>query len=197
MSIRNFIVIGIFGAITGLLYKSILPSNPVIPGDLPVILIVVMPIIIGISLAMIKPQFGTADSIILSLIYMSQNKSKKDKVSVKSNNKKQKSKVLGEAKTLKKEGVPDEDIVREIFCSDLDELKSIKINLYQGNSEPIKDTLVKCYLDELLIDTIRTTFDGQLVINIRPETAGKKELIIRMDSDDTIILKKPLLFKQK
>ena len=82
------------------------------------------------------------------------------------------------------------------MCADFDELKLVKINLHKGDGEMISNTIVKCYLDEEFIDKIRTSFDGQVVIKLRPEREGKRKLIIR-DNDDLILSQKTLHFTQK
>ncbi len=195
ISIRNIIVFTIFGGITLALHKLIMPDNVEISRDIIQVSIVLIPVIIGLVLVMIKPQFGTADSILLSLVYISQNKNKKDRIKLKSKQK-SKSTVLGFAKSIKKEKVADSDIVKEIVCSDLDELKSIKIELQSGDGEMLADKLVKCYIDDVLTETVKTSLDGVVVIKVRPERIGRKQMIIRDDANK-IMLQKTFLFKKK
>lgn len=166
-----------------------------LPRDLLALSIVITPVIIGLSLVMIKPQFGTADAILISMIYMSQNKKKKDKITIKTKGK-TKSKVLGFAKNIKKEIVSESDIQQIIYCSDLDELKGFKIQLHHGDGEVLSDKLVKCYLDDDKIDTIKTSLDGVLIVKFRPEKIGKRLLVIRNEQDE-IILEKSILIKKK
>lgn len=197
MSFRNLIVLGIFGAVSGILYKLILPINIELERDLIPIIITVIPIIFGMTLAMMKPQLGTADSILCSILHLYTTKNKKKKIEIKSNkNSKNKSNVLKFAEKMKSEKVPDSDIVKMVTCADFDELKSIKITLRTGSGELLINKLVKCYLDDILFDTINTSLDGVIELKIQPKTAGKKLLVIK-DEDDIIINKKSFLFKRK
>lgn len=197
LSIRNILVFVVFGGLAFGIHRLIMPNNIEFPRDLGLLAIVLFPFIFGMMLAMIKPQFGSADSILLSFIYMMKNQNKKKNIHLKKDKKeKKKSTVLGFGKTLKKEKVSDVDIVQEIFCADLDELKSMRIQISYDDGNYVSDKLVKCYIDENLIDTIKTTFDGWLIIKIRPENIGKKHLVIR-DENDAIILEKTLHFKKK
>lgn len=192
LSLRNIIVFSIFGGISYLLFKLIIPDNFSIEDNPILFLIVVIPIIIGISLVMIKPKFGSADSIILSLIWLN-HKNKKHTIKVKS---KKKSTVLGFGSVINAKKVGEENIIQEINCSDFDELKQLKYKLYRTDGEIYADKLVKCYLDDIILDTIKTSLDGVLLVMIRPESAGKKKLIIKTD-DDEILLERLLHFKKK
>lgn len=123
LSLRNIIVFSIFGGISFALYKLIIPENFSIQDNPILFVIVITPVIIGMSLVLIKPKFGSADSIILSLIYMN-HKNKKSNKKIKTLKKsKKKSTVLGFGKSLKPEKVDDENIIQEIRCADFDELK--------------------------------------------------------------------------
>ncbi len=194
LSLRNIIVFSIFGAISFVLFKLIIPDNFSIFENPIIFAITISPVIIGISLALIKPKWGSADSIILSLIYMN-HKNKKHKVKIPKKSKATSS-VLGFGDIIQPKKINDEDIIQEIRCSDLDELKSLKYKLYKKNGVLYADRLVKCYLDDLLIDTLKTSLDGVLLVMVRPESAGKKKLIIKTDEDD-IILERLLYFKNK
>lgn len=194
LSLRNIIVFAIFGGISYMLFKLIIPDNFSIQDNPILFLIVVIPILVGISLVMIKPKFGSADSIILSLIYLS-HKNKKHKVKVSKKSKK-KSSVLGFGSMLQAKKVGDENIIQEINCSDFDELKQLKYKLFQNDGKIYADKLVKCYLDDLLIDTLKTSLDGVLLVMIRPESAGKKKLIIKTN-EENILLERFLHFKKK
>ena len=121
------------------------------------------------------------------------NKKHKVKIPKKSKNK---SSVLGFGDTIQPKKVSDENIIQEIRCLDFDELKQLKYKLYKNDGTIYADKLVKCYLDDLLIDTLKTSLDGVLLVMIRPESAGKKKLIIKTD-DGNILLKRILDFKKK
>jgi|APSaa5957512535_1039671.scaffolds.fasta_scaffold02143_8 hypothetical protein len=197
LSIRNILVFAVFGGLAFGIHRLIMPSNIEFPRDLGLLIIVLLPLVFGMMLAMIKPQFGSADSILLSFVYMMKNQNKKKNIQLKTNKKeKKKSQVLGFATNLKKEKVSESDITQEIICADLDELKSMRIQISHDDGTYVSDNLVKCYIDENLIDTIKTTFDGWVIIKIRPENIGKKQLVIR-DENDIIILQKTLHFKKK
>jgi len=68
LSLRNIIVFSIFGGISFALFKLIIPENFSIHENPILFVITVSPAIIGMSLSLIKPKWGSADSIILSLI---------------------------------------------------------------------------------------------------------------------------------
>ena len=76
LSLRNIMVFAIFGGISFVLFKLIMPDNFSIEDNLILFIITVTPAIVGVLLALIKPKWGSADSIILSLIYMN-HKNKK------------------------------------------------------------------------------------------------------------------------
>ncbi len=194
LSLRNIAVFAIFGALSFALFKLIMPENFSITENPILFIITVSPTIVGVLLALIKPKWGTADSIILSLIYMN-HKNKKHKVKVPKKSK-SKSSVLGFGDMIQPKKVSDENIIQEIRCSDLDELKSLKYKLSKNDGAIYADKLVKCYLDDILIDTLKTSLDGVLLVMIRPESAGKKKLIIKTDNDD-ILLERLLHFKNK
>lgn len=194
LSLRNIAVFAIFGGISFVLYKLIIPDNFSIPENPILFVITVSPVIVGISLSLIKPKWGSADSIILSLIYMNhKNKKHQVKIPKKSKNK---STVLGFGDTLNAKKISDENQIQEIRCADFDELKQLKYKLYKNDGTTYADKLVKCYLDDVLIDTLHTSLDGILLVMIRPESSGKKKLIIKTDDDD-ILLERLLHFKKK
>jgi len=196
LSLKNIIVFAIFGGISFALFKLIIPDNFSIQDNPVLFIVVITPVIIGISLSLIKPKWGSADSIILSLIWVShKNKKHNKKIKIPKKSKK-KSSVLGFGDTLQPKKVSDENIIQEIRCADFDELKQLKYKLYKNDGEIYADKLVKCYLDDLLIDTLKTSLDGILLVMIRPESSGKKKLIIKTDEDD-ILLERFLHFKKK
>ncbi|MCJ8307359.1 MAG: hypothetical protein HRU07_09955 [Nitrosopumilus sp.] len=197
LSIRNIIVFAIFGVIALGLNKLIMPVQFNIQEHFIQFIIVVIPVFIGLIMVMIKPQFGSADSILLSWIYISQNKNKKSKINMRAKDKRKKhSSVLGFVKTLQKKDVTDSDIAKEIFCHDFDELKGIKVTLHSGDGELMADKLVKCYIDGFWKDTTKTSLDGVIIIKIRPEREGKKKLVIKNESDKVIITK-TFIFKKR
>ena len=196
LSLRNIIVFAIFGGISFALFKLIIPDNFSIQDNPILFIIVVTPVIIGISLSMIKPKWGSADSIVLSLIWLSHKNKKHDKKIKIPKKSKNKSTVLGFGDTLNPKKISDEDTIQEIRCLDFDELKQLKYRLYKNDGTAYADRLVKCYLDDVLIDTLHTSLDGILLVMIRPESAGKKKLIIKTDDDD-ILLEKLLHFKRR
>lgn len=190
LSIRNGIVLGIFGIISFLLYKLLEPT------DLIMSAITILPLSLGVSLAMIKPQFGSADSILLSILYMSKTREKKKDIQLKSKKKKRKSNVLGFADCLKKEKISEKDVLIEITISDSDDLRTIRFNLSSPDGTVLSEKLVKCYIDDDLIDTLNTSLDGELALTIQPKTVGKKKLIIR-DEADQIINQRTLIINKK
>ena len=197
LSLRNILILSIFGGISIGMFKLMIPINFEISDNPILVIMTIIPVIIGVSLAFIKPQFGSADSNILSLICMHQRnkKNKKNTVSM-SKTKTKKSNVLGFGKVLNSKKPTEENTVKEITCSDFDEPKSLKIKLHGTDGNVFSNKLVKCYIDEKLIDNIRTSLDGVLTVMIRPETEGKKKLVIKSDNDK-VILQQFLYFKKK
>jgi len=175
LSLRNIIVVSIFGGISMAIFKLLIPINFEI-ADNPILAIVtIIPILIGLSLAFIKPQFGSTDSNILSLILIHQRNKKLDKRTVNiSKTKSEKSKILGFGAVLKSEKSTNENTIKEFTCSDFDEEKRLKITLYRTDGELYSNNLVKCYINDNLIDNLRTSLDGVLIVIIKPETEGKR-----------------------
>ena len=197
LSIRNMVVFGIFGGISMGIFKLVIPVNFAIADNPILAILTIIPVIIGMILVFVKPQFGSADSNILSLICMHQRNSKNKRNSITiSKSKTVKTNVLGFAKILNLQKIQDEDIVREISSSDFDEPKSLKITLHGTDGEGFSNQLVKCYIDENLIDTIRTSLDGVIKVVIRPEREGKRKLVIKSD-EDKVILQQLLYFNKK
>ena len=214
MSMRNIAVIAICAICTGVMYAAIVPKNMDIFLDWLVVCISFIPLLIGFSLAVVKPAYGTADSVMMSVVrlyvrQMAQNNAKSNKKSIKSDKKppREESQILGFPRhflhvlfSSKCDDAKDKQSIIErtlnITCADLDELKSIRMTLHKGDGTIMPNMLVQCYLDDELFDTLRTSAEGVIVLHIRPEREGGRTLIITTISDDaqTILLRRRLQF---
>jgi len=57
--------------------------------------------------------------------------------------------------------------------------------------------LVRCYLDDELVDTLRTSAEGALVLHVRPEREGSRILIIREHAGGAVLLRRALRFVRR
>lgn len=185
VSMRGLAVLGVLGGLSGLFYHLIIPENLEITRDWAFLLGALTPFFLGLLLAVLRPPFGSADTVVFSLLTMRREPAKKSR-------RKPKSRVLGFPRKIRpgKEG----DETQEIICSDLEELKFIKMTLHDGRGGRYANVLVKMYLDDELHDTMRTTAEGVLTMHVTPEKEGGRTLVIRRSEDDAILLKKHLHF---
>ena len=68
MSMRNIAVIVVGAIITGMMYSTMVPKNMDITLDWFVVCISFIPLLIGFCLAIVKPAYGTADSVMISIM---------------------------------------------------------------------------------------------------------------------------------
>ena len=195
MSLRNLAVLGLFGMLSYVLYATLLPENLSIGRDYIMLLVSLAPLAAGLVIGIIKTPYGTADTLIISLIVMMlYNHSRSTSHdSRQKGHKRQKSRVLGFARMLRAD-TPQGDRIHEIICADLDELKSIRITIHAADGSLMANRLVKCYMDDILVESIHTGSDGSLVLHVRPEREGGRMLTVRDHKNDRIMLKRPLHF---
>jgi len=195
MALRNLLVLGVFGALAGALYSSVVPANMDMTRDWVLVLGSLSPLGAGLALSMIKTPFGTSDSILLSLLVLGiRHVQKPRKQTRKKSTGRQRSRVLGFPRRLMPVSTKPDDQIHDIVCADLDELKSIRVTLHGGDGSVLGNQLVKCYLDNELLDTVRTSTEGSLVLHVRPEREGGRSLVVRSHDDNTVLLRKPLQF---
>lgn len=197
MSLRNLIVLGCFGMLTGLLYWWVVPDNLDVKRDWMSVCVALSPLGVGLLLSSVKPPFGTADSVLLALISLVAQRRPSASVTPKKHRKKtnrKKSLVLGFPRKVT--AARSTEKIQEIACSDLDELKSIRVTLHAGDGSLLATKLVRCYLDDDLIDTLRTSAEGALVLHVRPEREGGRTLSIR-DGSGKVLLRRQLQFVRK
>ncbi|MDE0266394.1 MAG: hypothetical protein OXK17_05145 [Thaumarchaeota archaeon] len=186
-SLRNMIVLGIFGMVSGALYWSIVPDDLNMDDDWLLMCIALSPLAIGVLLGAANTPVGTADSVIVALLVLmarslaAGNAGGGGRSRSGRSRKRKKSQVLGFPRRLPPPlgAVSEDDRPLEVICTDLDELKSIRITIYGSNGLHYANRIVSCYLDDELVDSVRTSPDGSLVLNLRPEREGSRRLVVR------------------
>ena len=196
-SLRNIAVLGVFGMVAGALYWAIVPDDLDIEEDWMLVCIALSPLGVGVLLGSISTPLGTADSLAIALLVLAcrsaasgsdsgDGPSDVGRRSSGKNRKRKKSLVLGFPRHLPppRGAVSPDDKPLEVRCVDLDELKSICVTIHGGDGTRYANRLVSCYLDDELLDVMRTTPDGSLVLNVRPEREGGRRLLIREHVDE-------------
>ena len=87
--------------------------------------------------------------------------------------------------------------VLEIACADLEELKSIRVTIHGGDGSVLGNRLVRCYLDDELVDALRTSAEGALVLHVRPEREGSRTLAIREHAGGAVLLRRTVRFVRR
>jgi len=57
--------------------------------------------------------------------------------------------------------------------------------------------LVRCYLDDELVDALRTSAEGALVLHVRPEREGPRILTIQEHAGGAVLLRRTLRFVRR
>lgn len=216
-SLRNLIVLGLFGLVSGALYSVIIPDSLSIERDWMTVCVALAPLGIGVILASIQTPLATSDAIIIalfSLMYRSLSGGRAAGPGGTSSGgggggarrRRSKSQVLGFPRELPppRGARSADELPLEITCTDLDELKAIRVTIHGGDGTTYGNELVSCYLDDELLDVMRTSAGGELVLNMRPEREGGRRLLIRkyVDGDSaegtgSILLSRPLHFTRR
>ena len=208
MSLRNLAVLGVFGLVSAALYWAAVPDNVEITRDWATVCAVLLPLGTGAVLSIIKTPYGTADVVLLALLSLLAarlragagdgngwtQKMRRKRLETKP---RKKSKVLGFPRRLDVDTAQKADRVREIPCADLDELKSIRVTIHGGDGVVLGNRLVRCYLDDELIDALRTSAEGALVLHVRPEREGPRILTIREHAGGAVLLRRTLRFARR
>ncbi|MDE0091070.1 MAG: hypothetical protein OXP12_06920, partial [Thaumarchaeota archaeon] len=166
-----------------------------------------LPLGAGAALGIIKTPYGTADVVLLAMLSLLAarlrtgaggggwtQKMRRKRLETKP---RRKSKVLGFPRRLDVDTAQKGDRVREIPCADLDELKSIRVTIHGGDGAVLGNRLVRCYLDDELIDALRTSAEGALVLHVRPEREGPRILTIREHAGGAVLLRRTLRFVRR
>ena len=206
MSLRNVAVLGFFGLVSAALYWMMVPDNVEIVRDWASICTALLPLGTGAALGIIKTPYGTVDVVLLAVLSLlaarlrtgtggglTQKMRKRRRKTETS----KKSKVLGFPRRLDVYTAQKDDRVREISCADLDELKSIRVTIHGGNGTVLGNRLVRCYLDDELVDALRTSAEGALVLHVRPEREGPRILTIREHAGGAVLLRRTLRFVRR
>ena len=208
MSLRNMAVLVVFGLVSAALYGAVVPDNVEMARDWAAVCAALLPLGVGAALGIIKTPYGTADVILLAVLSllavrlrtktgdggsrMQKARKKRRKVGTRG-----KSAVLGFPRRLDVDAVKKVEDIREIACVDLDELKSIRVTIHGGDGAVLGNRLVRCYLDDELVDALRTSAEGALVLHVRPEREGSRILTIRGHADGAILLRRTLRFVRR
>ena len=207
MSLRNVAVLGVFGLVSAALYWAVVPDNVEITRDWASVCTALLPLGVGAALGIIKTPYGTADVILLAVLsllaarlraragsggWMQDVRKKRRRAGAG-----RKSRVLGFPRRLDVDTSKKAERVREITCADLDELKSVRVTIHGGDGAVLGNRLVRCYLDDELIDALRTSAEGALVMHVRPEREGPRVLTIREHSGGAVLLRRTLQFVRR
>ena len=206
MSLRNLAVLGVFGLMSAALYWAVVPDNVEITRDWASVCAALLPLGTGAVLSIIKTPYGTADVILLSLLSLLaarlrgrtggglMRKMRKGRSKTET---RKKSRVLGFPRRLDTGAAQKAGRVLEIACADLEELKSIRVTIHGGDGAVLGNRLVRCYLDDELIDALRTSAEGALVLHVRPEREGLRVLTIREHPGGAVLLRRTLQFVRR
>ena len=207
MSLRNVAVLGVFGLVSAALYWAVVPDNVEIARDWISVCTALLPLAMGTALGIIKTPYGTADVILLAVLsllaarlrartggggWMPRTRKRRNKARTRA-----KSRVLGFPRRLDVDTAQKSERVREITCADLDELKSVRVTIHGGDGAVLGNRLVRCYLDDELVDALRTSAEGTLVLHVRPEREGSRVLTIREHADGAVLLRRTLQFVRR
>ena len=207
MSLRNVAVLCIFGLVSAALYWVMVPDNVEITRDWMSVCTALLPLGMGAVLGIIKTPYGTADVVLLAVLSLLvarfrtktngggwTQKMRKRRRKAEAH---KKSRVLGFPRRLDVDVAQKADRVLEISCADLDELKSIRVTIHGGDGTVLSNRLVRCYLDDELIDALRTSAEGALVLHVRPEREGSRTLTIREHIDGAVLLRRTVWFVRR
>ncbi len=208
MSLRNVAVLGVFGLMSAALYWVMVPDNVEIMRDWASVCTALLPLGAGAALGIIKTPYGTADIVLLAVLSIlaarlrartgdANGWTQKVRKRRRDTGARKKSKVLGFPRRLDVDTAQTADRVRKIACADLDELKSIRVTIYGGDGAVLGNRLVRCYLDDELVDALRTSTEGALVLHVRPEREGSRILTIREHAGDAVLLRRTLQFARR
>ena len=206
MSLRNVAVLGVFGLVSAALYWAAVPDNVEITRDWASVCTALVPLAAGTALGVIKTPYGTADVVLLAALSLLAARlrtrtggGRAHRTGRKRNRAGagRKSGVLGFPRRLDVDTAKKAERVREITCADLDELKSVRVTIHDGDGAVLGNRLVRCYLDDELIDALRTSAEGALVLHVRPEREGPRILTIREHAGGAVLLRKTLQFMRR
>ena len=206
MSLRNVAVLGVFGLMSAALYWVMVPDNVEIARDWASVCTALLPLGAGVALGIIKTPYGTADVVLLAILALLAarlrtgtggswtQKMRKRRSKTETS---KKSRVLGFPRRLDIDAAHKADRVRKISCVDLDELKSIRVTMHSGDGAVLGNRLVRCYLDDELVDALRTSAEGALVLHVRPEREGSRTLTIREHAGGAVLLRRTIRFVRR
>lgn len=185
LSIADGIVILIGMAISSVLWGVIVGDSS--DFDIENVIISLIPILLSLVLVIPKPTVTPLYITILSILTLKKEKRTyaKSRKKIKSS----KSTILGFADNLQIGKTPDRDTPMEYIIDELNTPRRIKLTIYKEDGDKLSDHFVKIYVDELLIDSILTSLDGQIELDITPRTYGRKKLVIKNKNDDTLHMK--------
>ena len=206
VSLRNVAVLGVFGLASAALSWAVVPDNAEMTRDWASVCTALLPLGAGAAPGVVKTPYGTAGVVLLAALSLlaarlragtgdgwTQKMRKKRRKTETS----KKSLVLGFPRRLDVDAAQKADRVREVSCADLDELKPIRVTIYGGDGAVLGNRLVRCYLDDELIDALRTSAEGALVLHVRPEREGSRILAMREHAGGAVLLRWTLRFMRR
>ncbi len=208
MSLRNVAVLGVFGLVSAALYWAMVPDNVEITRDWASVCTALLPLGAGAALGIIRTPYGTTDVVLLAVLSLLAARlraragggggwTQKVRKGRRRTEAGKRSVVLGFPRRLDVDAAQKGDRVREIPCADLDELKSIRVTIHGGDGSVLGNRLVRCYLDDELVDALRTSAEGALVLHVRPEREGSRILTIREREGGAVLLRRTLRFVRR
>lgn len=190
-SLRNIIVLGVFGMLAAALYWMIVPDDLDIQRDWLHVCAALSPLGIGVLFGAIKPPVGTTDSLLIALVVLACRSLAAGGTGgarrgaagggKSAQRRRRRSQALGFPRHLPppRGAVSADERPLEVKCTDLDEPKSMRITIHGGDGTRYGNRLVSCYVDDELLDVLRTSPDGSAVLNVRPGREGARRLVIR------------------
>lgn len=192
LSIADILVILISGMLSFIIW-NVVTGGSLDFGFLDVA-ISLAPVIFGLFLVVksfgIDPLYVT-----LFLILTLKKEKKKYKKSIK-NKKNSSSKILGYAENYKFSIDPKKEVIQEIICEELDRHIRLKTTLTNNDGNIYANKTIKVYINGMKGDTIRTSSEGELVVDFTPDTVGRKEITFKTE-DGKIIYTKFVDIKEK
>lgn len=160
------------------------------------VIVSLIPVPFGLGLGIPRPKLLPMDQLLLSFLMFSirhtsvrqktRTQKKKKKKRSKQGTGKSKSRFAGFAQrdTLDDYHRDSARPEKETFAVNVSEIgmpKNITVTLYHADGRPMRNTLVRAYVDDMLQSTITTDSDGVMGMTFAPKNEGAKRLRIMAD----------------
>jgi len=150
------------------------------------VMIALIPVPIGLALGLPRPKLMPMDTLLVSLASFAIRHTSIQEPQRPRKTRTKASKFAGFAQKDSFEqykALPKKRIFT-VGVSDLGTPKNITITLYDSNGEPIRNSLARAYVDDVLLSTITTDSDGVMGMTFAPQHEGVKNLVILVDGFD-------------